>query len=147
MSSIPSFTVDKAELKKEFEGKQGGTFVVYTVALKDGDGVTAAELVQKQASPTPKPGDVLEGTLEKTDYGMKFKRAQNFGGKGGGGKSPAERAEIRRMHSQEMGLRLLDIELRLGKLTELAETKKASELLLPRVDFFDEDAIAAGSKA
>lgn len=107
---MPSFTVNKAEFKKKFDGKKGGTFAVYTVELKDEQGFTNAELVQKEETPAPKPGDVLEGSLESTEYGMKFKKEQSFSGKGGGGKSPKERAEIRRMASQKCALELLRIE-------------------------------------
>ena len=151
--AMPSFTVNKAEFKKKFDGKKGGTFAVYTVELKDEQGFTNAELVQKEETPAPKQGDVLEGTLEPTDYGMKFKRAQSFGGKGGG-KSPQERAEIRRLAAQKAAVQLLGIEVQIAlaqndehsaelfaKLRE--KPNGLSRALEARIVFFEKNAIAA----
>lgn len=150
---MPSFTVNKAEFKKKFEGKKGGTFAVYTVELKDEQGFTNAELVQKEETPAPKQGDVLEGTLESTEYGQKFKKEQSFGGKGGGGKSPKERAEIRRMASQKCALELLRIETDIAiavkdehseKLfAKLREKGGLSSAVEARTSFFESHAKAA----
>lgn len=144
---MPTFELVKSDFKKTFPMKDGtGELAVYEVELKDGEnGFVKAEIVQKPSSPAPALGPV-EGTLEPGQYAMKFKRAKAaFNGGGFKGKSPEERAEMRRMSAQKQAIALLDVELKSGLIpAEKLAAVKASELLKPRIDFFDDDAKAAG---
>ena len=80
----------------EFESKFG-KMVKYTVQF-DGE-AEAVEIVQKPESPEPKTGDEVEGDIETTQYGRKFKRERQ-GYNGGGGKSdPATQKAIIRQNS------------------------------------------------
>jgi hypothetical protein len=67
---------------KSYEGKYG-TMVTYKVKFaEDADTI---EISRKPSSPAPKVGDELEGVVNTTDYGKKFK--QDFTqGQGGGGR-------------------------------------------------------------
>ena len=52
-----------------------GQKVAYIVQLEGQD--EAVEINQKLTTPAPKAGDVLNGTIESTQYGKKFKKAFN----------------------------------------------------------------------
>jgi len=56
-----------------YTGKFGEMFK-YAVQLEGVDG--AVELSQKPDTPEPKAGDDLNGTIEETQYGKKFKKEQ-----------------------------------------------------------------------
>lgn len=137
---MAEFTIKTAAEKKRFQGSKGGEFVVYNVTFQDGQ---TAEWVKKAESKAPVEGEKVEGALEPTQYGAKFKPAQAaFGGKGGG-KSPAEKAEIARMHSQEMAIRWVHVLQMRGKVPDDADT----DFLKRLIDFFQKDAKAAGARA
>lgn len=128
------YTVENATLKKTFEGSKGGTFNVFTVMLSDGQTV---ELVQKQESPVPAQGDKLDGTIEKTDYGLKFKKTQAFGGGGGyKPKSIEEQKAINRAVAQKNAILLLGVEVQAGK---SFAGESAATLLTPRIEFLYAD--------
>lgn len=79
----------------EFDSKFG-KMVKYTVQLEDEN--EAVELVQKPDSPEPKSGDVIEGTIENTQYGRKFKKERS-GGFGGSKSDPATQKAIIRQNA------------------------------------------------
>lgn len=158
---MPSFTLTKDAVEKKRlpadEAKKRGPLVIYTIELRDEGRVVQAEMMQKPESPAPKAGDVLEGTLTTSGFGMKFKRDKPaFGGKGGG-KSPAERAEIRRMASHKVAVELLGIEVQVAlariargeesSLLEKITNAGASTVLPKRIEWFEGDAKAAGDRA
>ncbi len=94
-------------------------------------------------------GETIEGTIEpRQGFPSEFKQAAKQNGYGGGGGSrqedPRKSAEIRRMASQKVAVALLAAEVAAG-LT--FENQKASELLKPRIQFFEDDAREAGEKA
>lgn len=102
---MTDFKVSSVAEKKRFDGKQGGTFIVYTVTLNDGSvDHSGVELVQKDSTPAPTVGQTVTGNIETTQYGPKFKREQQ-GRPGGWKKDPETEARISRMHAQEMALR------------------------------------------
>lgn len=155
---MPFFTLTKdAVEKKRFPSKDGGEMVVYLIEVKDGERVATAELVQKPTTAAPRAGQTLDGTLEPSDYGLKFKKSQSFGAKGGGGKSPQERAEIRRMASHKVAVELLGIEVQVAlarvargeesSLLEKITNAGASTVLPKRIAWFEGDAKAAGDRA
>ena len=106
---MSTFEVTKAEYKKSFDGKSGGSFNVYEVELKDAEGFTAAEMVTKSDAAGPRPGETVEGEITPGPYGNKFKKAFQGGGGGFKGKSPKENAQIARMNAQTQALKLLGL--------------------------------------
>lgn len=81
----------------EFEGKFGKT-LKYTLMLEGEQ--TSVELNQKPATPAPKAGDVITGTIEEGPYGRKFKKESQSGGFGGNGKpDPATQKAIIRQNA------------------------------------------------
>jgi hypothetical protein len=125
--------IKSAEEKKRYTG-QYGERVVYRLNLERADGsLLQAETVRKPTSPVPNGFE--EGELVPGQYGMDWKRAQQNGRPGGGGKSPQESAKITRMHSQEMALRWLTIK---GGVNE-----RDLDSIKPIIDWFTEDAEGA----
>jgi hypothetical protein len=64
----------------------------------------------KRQTALPQPGAQLEGTVEDSEYGKKFKKAKTqmgFGGGGGFRMDPAKDRRITRMASQERALRYM----------------------------------------
>lgn len=142
---MPQFTVEKCEAAETFKKEPYGEFQVWKVQVHDGQQSIAATLNTKLGKSGPSVGERIEGELTKGPHGNKLKRAaQSYGSKGGGGKSPQERKEIRRMASQRAGIELLAVEVAAGL---RFENVKASDLLLPRVQWFEDDARKAGEKA
>jgi hypothetical protein len=108
----------------EFNGKYGRLFK-YAVQFEGQD--EAVELNQKPDSPAPKAGDILEGTIETTQYGRRFKRAQS-GGFGGGFKADPERQKsIEWQSARRDALDYCIAKARL--LFDLKKTKEAEEEL------------------
>jgi len=66
-----SYKVENSMKTGEFDSKYGKMFK-YTVKF-EGETDTV-EIVQKPDSPEPKTGDVLEGAIEDTQYGKKFRK-------------------------------------------------------------------------
>src|SRR5690242_13876910 len=89
---------------KDLPGK--GMFTSYKLALQSGQ---TAELFQRKDSPAPVAGQVIDGTLEQSQYGLKIKKNAKLGGGGPRQRDPRETAAIQRQHSQEMALRYLAI--------------------------------------
>jgi hypothetical protein len=73
-----------------------GTMVKYILSLEgEADGV---EIGQKPDTPAPKAGDVLDGTIESTKYGKKFKKTPQAtgGARSGYTPDPATQVSIQR---------------------------------------------------
>jgi hypothetical protein len=117
---MPEFTVAAASQKKTLDGKNGPMQVI-ALSLTDGGATHQAEWFTKASTPLPAEGSRIEGTLEPSDYGLKFKKAFNGGAGGGGGfrpRDPKDTASIIRQHSQHMAVTLLVAKATAGKLTE-----------------------------
>lgn len=88
------FTVKRVAGSKEWESKFG-PMVSYTVDLTGPDGkmVGGVEINQKPSTPAPSEGQSLEGRLEETKFGLKFKKENtgSFGGGSGGGNKTFKR--------------------------------------------------------
>ena len=98
------FTVRDMEVAKDLPGYSGGPAKVLNLTLEDANGGTQqAEMFTMASTVLPTIGEKIEGEIESSDYGPKFKKAG--GRRGGGGKSPAQEKRIVRQHSQEMALR------------------------------------------
>lgn len=77
----------------EDDGTGKKVMVKYTVQFEGSD--DAVEVSQKPSTAAPKTGDELDGTIESTQYGKRFKKAAgNGGGKGSYAPDPATRASI-----------------------------------------------------
>jgi hypothetical protein len=141
---MPDFKVIGCAFKKDVQ-LQHGAFKVYALTLEaPGGGHVAAELMQKPETAAPAEGSVLTGTVEQTQYGMKFKKQPPaFGGGGGRAEDPRRGAMILRQHSQAMSLQYAELRLKQGtlpadfSLTDLAKV----------TDWFDADARKAGDAA
>lgn len=74
--------------------------VMVTMTDEAGNQV-GAEMLQKPDTALPAAGSTLEGTIEETKYGKRFKKDRQAGGFGGGarGRSPEERDEIMRQNA------------------------------------------------
>lgn len=142
---MPSFQILSANEKKRFTGSKGGEFIVWNVEFDGNDGRGTAEMVKQATS--PKPEGAVDATLEPTQYGWKLKenRKNGFGGGGFKGKSPQERAEIRRMNAQGHALRLLAAQVAAGKAPPEGTTIFGH--LKPLIDWFETDTKQAGEQA
>lgn len=72
-----TYTIKNSMKTGEYEGKYGKLYK-YTVQL-EGES-DAVELSQKPTTPEPKTGDILEGIIEETQYGKKFKKIETSSG-------------------------------------------------------------------
>lgn len=90
-----NYTVTNALKTGNYDSKFG-PMVKYTVQFEGME--DAVELSQKPDTAAPKAGDTLEGIIEATQYGKKFKKAQGTsnGFSRGQGKSPEEMTSIQR---------------------------------------------------
>lgn len=92
------------------------------------------------ATNVPQPGDKLDGHIEPSEYGNKWKRAQKeFGGapggsKGSGGMSPEREKKIVRQHSQATAI---------AYVAATGKTLANIEELKPIIDWFDTDVFGA----
>lgn len=141
---MATYTITAAEKKKEIEGKNG-PLIVYTLSLGDKDRSVDAEVLQKPSSPPPEVGSQVEGTLQDTEYGWKFRRAKPAYS-GGGGRDPKETASIVRQHSQHMALLHIEgMERRFVPTAEEPHFKIDSlETIKQIIQWFQDDAMNAG---
>lgn len=122
-----------------------GEFAIYDVEFEGAQGRGTAQLKQKSSTPPPTPGMKLDAEIvQRGGRPAELKRIFKQNGTGGGksyGRSPAERSEMRRMSAQKQALTLFALELQHGSVRiEDVQGKRASDLLTPRIEFFDRDA-------
>lgn len=108
----------------EFEGKYGKLYK-YAVQFEGKD--EAVEMNQKPGSPAPKAGDELEGTIESTQYGKRFKRTQTGGNQGGYRDNPERQSSIEWQSARRDAVDYCIAKSRL--LFDLKKTKEAEEEL------------------
>lgn len=143
---MPEYGVISAVKKKEVDG-QHGPMQVIALTLDDGTASPiAAEWFTKASTPIPAPGERLDGTLEDSQYGKKFKKAQQQGF-GGGRRDPQTEKRITRQHSQDMGIQTLRLAIELGalKASEVTTVKEIVQRVKTLADVYDRDAWEAGS--
>lgn len=141
---MPTFTVKQATQKKTVEGQHGQMQVIDLVLQEYGVAeTTGAEWFTKASTPLPQPGSTLEGEISPSQYGMKFRKAQQGAGGGGfrAGRSPEESRRIVRQHSQSRALQYVEFAHTRGTLPE--DFKLAD--LTPIIDFFHQDAMESGA--
>ncbi len=107
---------------------QYGQMTKYTVQFEGAD--DWVQINQKPESPAPKIGDSLDGTVETSQYGLKFKRAQNAPGGPGRGSSndPATRTSIERQSSVNAAVTVVR-DFYDGKVTDLTLKEYASKVI------------------
>lgn len=139
---MTSFTVKSAVKTGDKPDKGYGPMQSIQLVLQEYGTTTdlGAEWYTKATTAVPTAGAVIEGTIEPSQYGPKFKKAQAGGtyqgGGGRGGRSPEETKSIVRQHSQHMALLYTKIKADLGQLPEswgMAEVRTI-------IDWFDADA-------
>lgn len=143
---MPMYSVTAVERDGGFTNEHG-EFFSWKLMVKDGDTSTECSINTRSDKPAPTVGQQIDGTLEPGKFRPKLKKNFSGGGGGGGGprtEDPKKSAEIRRMASQRAGIELLAVEVAAGL---RFENVKASDLLLPRVQWFEDDARKAGEKA
>lgn len=146
---MSQFTITEVDPEtRSWQSSKGNPYISYKVGFKGEQGEGAGELSRPAKDPRPTVGETLpEGTtLDSSNprFPAKLVEPRSGGGSKSFGKSPQERAEIRRMASQKAAVALLAVEVAAG-LT--FKDEKASEMLKPRIKFFEDDAREAGEKA
>lgn len=142
---MPELLIETVEQGRPWKSSKGGEMQAWKVNVNDGSKSFAAEISTKVGKPGPTVGERIEATVTPSEYGPKLKRvyAENSRG-GGGGKSPGERAEIRRMNAHSNAVRLLMMEHHAGL---LVQGEKLGPRFLEISDWLVSDIIAAGEKA
>jgi hypothetical protein len=138
---MPTYTVTGSIQKKDLPDAQNGPAQVIGLNLQDQQGMAInAEWFTKATTPLPGPGSQIEGTIEESPYGPKFKKASAGFGGGGGARSPEDKRSIVRQHSQDMALRALDLGLQLGVVTRPEDSRTFMDLISKTTDWFVKDA-------
>jgi hypothetical protein len=145
---MPSFTIEEVVSSEPFQNEHG-EFTSYFVRFTGDQGSGEAAHNRKAASPAPAVGEVIDGEIVVKNGKPTLKRSYNPGARGAGGgmsrsEDPKRSAEIRRMACQRAAIELLTAEVAAG-LT--FEKEKASELLLPRIQWLEDDVRKAGERA
>lgn len=133
---MAEYTVLAASQKKMVDGQHGPMQVIALTLQADGGQPQQCEWFTKATTNVPVAGQKLDGELQESQYGLKFKKTQGggFGGFRGGGRSPGEQRSIARMHSQKMAMQYAAVK------GEVPSTWTALEEL---VDWFYQDALNA----
>jgi hypothetical protein len=138
---VSDFVIEEVLGQEDFS-TANGDFTAYTVRFSGDQGNGTAQHNRKASSPAPVAGETIDAEIQHKNGKAMLKRLYKppggqSGGFNGGGRSPQDTKQIVRQHSQEMALRLLTLEIELGTVPKDA---KASELLTPRIDWFQKDA-------
>ena len=147
---MPVFTITYVGEPKELQAKDTySAKLIYPVEIaEDTPHGKDFELWQETTTAPPMLGPIeAEIVPAKGTFKPRLKRAKKgFRGNGGGGykEDPKKSAEIRRMASQKAAIALLSCEVAAGL---RFGDQKASELLKPRIDFFEKDVEEAGRLA
>jgi hypothetical protein len=128
---VPTYTVRGAVPTKTGLG-QSGNMQDVALALTGPDGVElTASWFAKMGETLPQPGSQVEGSIEQSQYGPKWKPVRQGGG-GGGGRGwqpepPEKRRSIAMQHCQKCAVELLAVGAQHGpytppeRISELAE--------------------------
>lgn len=132
-----------------WQSSKGGPMLSYKINVEDDQKFATpfVEWARKESSPAPIVGQKIEGSLELTDYGHKFKAAQSPNGFGGSRpEDPKKAAAIGRMHDQDMSLRTVEIASKLG-LVAPTTTAELFELIARTADWYGRDTTRAREAA
>jgi hypothetical protein len=104
-----------SEQVRDWNTKAGAAWKSYRVTLRNEHGIEKqnVEISRAATDPAPKPGEVVEGTVENREqYGPKLNTPRKFGAGGGGGwkpKPPEERRSIAMQHAQKCAASVLAV--------------------------------------
>lgn len=135
---MPAYTITAATKKKDWQSEKGGPMTTWVVNLTDSSGtLVTAEMNTKATS--PEPSGPVEGVVEQTNWGPKFKKAFDPKPFGGGGSSarndPATQAAIIRQHSQTIAMQIITLQVQAG----VIEAKGIGVEFLRLADWLDQD--------
>lgn len=117
---MPGYTVIEVDPNvREWESQAGGPMKAYRMKLRDAEGkeIPLVEWSRKPTSQPPTVGESLEGTLETTSFGTKFKKALAQNGFGGGaprGRDPKESKRIAVQASHKVAVDILRLAAEVG---------------------------------
>lgn len=132
---MSTYTVKAANVTKSDVGQYGNDEV--TATLENADGKEAeVTFLKKPESPLPEVGSTLTGTVEQTQYGMKFKREWKQQGGGGGNRD----AEISRAVAVKSATSLVAAQISAGRIKE-------DDVAIAALSAFTEDIFAVLTKS
>lgn len=134
---MPSYLVKEATKTGDKPDKGFGPMQTIALTLQEYGQAEqiGAEWYTKATTAVPASGSTIDGEVSPSQYGLKFKKAQQPGG-GGRGRSPEDTKQIVRQHSQEMALRYCTVRATQGKLPETFDMVDLRSI----VDWFQRDA-------
>jgi hypothetical protein len=135
---MPEFTIVAAAHKRDLPPKEGMR-PSQVIALTLDDGTTRHDAEWITATTTDDAalvGTRISGTLEPSQYGLRFKKERPAFGGGARGRSPEDTASIVRQHSEHMAILLLQVKATAGV---LAEDDLTPAKIRSLTDWFDDD--------
>jgi hypothetical protein len=137
-TTMAHYKVITATKGKEVQLEFGLFNEIALILQDDSNRPISATMLQRPETPLPANGSDINGTLESTRFGNKFKKDKDqFGSGTAFGRSPTDQRSIVRQHSQEMALRQLALEADLGFLDK--DTYETS-LIFKYADNYEADA-------
>jgi hypothetical protein len=141
---LAEFSVLAASKKKDVDGKNGPMQVLALTLAKEGEAApVVAEWYTKASTPIPAPGAKLEGELENSQYGWKFRKAQQNGFGGGGKRDPATEKRIVHQHSQDMAIETLKLAHAMGVAPKVENVKGIVDVVEQVATVYDRKAWGA----
>lgn len=136
---MPEFTVLHASHKRDLPAK--GDYKpsqVIALTLTDGTVQHEAEWITATTTDVPPVNTRLSGTIEPSQYGLRFKkdRPAFAGGSGFKPRDPKDTASIIRQHSEHMAVLLLQVKATAGV---LADDDLTPAKIRSLTDWFDDD--------
>jgi hypothetical protein len=114
---MPTYTVIEVSPEvRDWQSAQGGPMKAYRMLLRDqtGQDIPQVEWSRKPNSSPPVVGEVLDGTLEQTSFGPKFKKAQAMNGGGPRGRDPRDSKRIAVQASHKVAVDILRLAAEVG---------------------------------
>jgi hypothetical protein len=136
--------VDVKPDPRQWENKHNNQpMLSWRIDIRDAAGTVHqnVELPQRASSPAPTVGQALDGNLDNTQYGLRFKKAFTPGAGGGAprGKTPQESAAIQRMHLQKTAPDWAEFLLTLGVVKQPVDDREAFNLMTRVMDWLARD--------
>lgn len=131
---MAEYTLKDMEVVKDMPGYAKGPAKVLMLTLEDPKGeVHQAEMFTMASTTMPVIEQKIEGEIESSDYGPKFRKGGGQRRGPGGGKSPAQEKRIVRQHSEHMAL------LRERNLIAAGRSPLTGDELRGLINWFDGD--------
>ena len=114
---MPAYTILAVDPNvRDWDSHAGGPMKAYRLRLRDPQGqeIPLVEWSRKANSQPPTVGETLEGTLESTSFGTKFKKAPNANGFGARGRDPRDSKRIAVQASHKVAVDILRLAAEVG---------------------------------